>query len=134
MGHWVEVEHTADLSLHVWGDDLVDLFATAARGMFSLVAEAGGEGLGPARRVALTALDVETLLVDWLNELLYLHEVERVVIVEVAFERLTETQLEAEVRGTPVGERLAQIKAVTFHNLVVTSGPDGYEAELVFDV
>jgi SHS2 domain-containing protein len=134
VGRWVEVEHTADLSLHVWGHDLDDLFATAARGMFSLVAEPADDILGGVRRVELAAPDVETLLVDWLNELLYLHEREDVVIMQTAFERLTRTLLEAEVRGVPVGQRRAHIKAVTFHNLAVASGPEGYEAELVFDV
>jgi SHS2 domain-containing protein len=134
MGHWVEIEHTADLSLHIWGRDLVDLFTTAARGMFALVAEPGSETAGAARHVNLAALDVESLLVDWLNELLYLHEVENVVIAHITFQRLTRLRLEAEVRGVPVGERLAHIKAVTFHNLAVQLGPEGYEVELVFDV
>ena len=35
MGRWQEVQHTADLSVHVWGDDLADLFETAARAMFA---------------------------------------------------------------------------------------------------
>jgi SHS2 domain-containing protein len=134
MGRWVEIEHTADLALHVWGQDLVDLFTTAARGMFALVALPTDETVLAVRRVELRAPDVETLLVDWLNELLYLHEVEDIVVVESAFERLTRSRLEAEVRGAAVGERRAHIKAVTFHNLAVTSGPEGYEAELVFDV
>ena len=134
MGRWVEIEHTADLSLHVWGTDLVDLFTTAARGMFALVALSADGAVRDVRRLELAAPDVETLLVDWLNELLYLHEVEDVVIVESEFERLTSSQLRVEVRGAPVGERRAHIKAVTFHNLAVTSGPGGYETELVFDV
>jgi SHS2 domain-containing protein len=134
VGRWVEVDHTADLSLHVWGQDLADLFITAARGMFALVAEPAGSSVCVTRDLALSAPDVETLLVDWLNELLYLHEVSDAVFVEITFQQLSRTRLAAEVRGVAVGERLAYIKAVTFHNLAVVTGPEGYQSELVFDV
>lgn len=134
MGRWVEVEHTADLSLHVWGQDLADLFATAAQGMFALIATALEPVKTATRTLSLSAPDVETLLVDWLSELLYLYEVEVVMFSRVTFAALTRTSLIAEVQGFAVGEQLAHIKAVTFHNLAVIAGSDGYEAELVFDV
>ena len=134
MGRWVEIEHTADLALHVWGQDLADLFTTAAQGMFSLLAEPGGQAPIVTRAIRLAALDVETLLVDWLNELLYFHEVDEAVYWDVSFSQLSMTTLAAEARGVPVGERRAHIKAVTFHNLAVVVGSEQCEVELVFDV
>jgi len=67
MGRWVEREHTADALLTVWGDDLADLFITAARATFALIAP-WGEGEPVVVRITLSAPDVETLLVDWLND------------------------------------------------------------------
>ncbi len=134
MGHWEEVDHTADVALHVWGDDLEDLFATAARGMFSLVAVPDVEGEPGTVTIALTALDAELLLVDWLNELLYLAETRSAVFTEFEFEQCQRTQLRAEARGYPVGRTRGYIKAATYHNLRITDTGHGLEAEIVFDV
>ncbi len=133
MGRWDEVEHTADLALWVWGEDLQDLFSTAAEAMFRQVATAG-EGETVTGKVDLAAPDVEILLVDWLNELLYLHERERAVFSTYEFDHLSETQLTATVVGEPVDEYWAHIKAATFHNLEIVRRADGYETEIVFDI
>ena len=133
MGHWQEIDHTADLALHMWAADLPDLFATAARGMFSLLTPLAGLATDATVDVALAALDVETLLVDWLNELLYLSEVGEVAFVDFGFEQLTPTALAATARGGVMVERLNYIKAATFHNLAVVRTRQGYETEIVFD-
>ena len=134
MGRWQELDHTADLALHVWGRDLTDLFVTAATGMFSLVAAADPGGASVRFELHLAAVDAESLLVDWLNELLYLCETQDFVGTEFEFATLTPTELHAEVAGLPVGERRADIKAATYHMLVVMAAGAGYETEVVFDV
>ncbi len=134
MGRWKEIPHTADLALHVWGSDLLDLFATAARAMMSFVAVPAQQGGELRARVQLEALDTETLLVDWLGELLFLLERERAVFVTYDFDRVTPHALSADLTGRPVGTYLANIKAVTYHNLAVVQTEEGYETEVVFDV
>lgn len=134
MARWQEIEHTADLALHVWGGDLADLFAGAAQGMFSLVAEPCETGDWVLAPVELTAIDAEALLVDWLNELLYLHEVHKAVFVDFEFTAVSAERVSAVVRGRPVDEYLAHIKAATYHNLSITETEEGYETELVFDI
>ena len=134
MGRWQELDHTADLALHVWGRDLTDLFVAAASGMFSLLAGAAPAGAAVRFELHLAALDVESLLVDWLNELLYLCETRDLVATGFVLERLTPTELHAEVVGLPVGERRAHIKAATYHMLSVVAVEAGYETEVVFDV
>lgn len=136
MGHYQELDHTADLALRIQGDDLTDLFVTAALGMFALVAEpvAGAES-ELSVPVVLSALDVETLLVDWLNELLYLHETYGVVFRRFDITAMSSTHVNAVAYGVPVGVSLAYIKAATFHNLEVIALPDlGYETQVVFDI
>jgi len=134
MGRWLELDHTADLALHVWGRDLTDLFVAAATGMFSLLAEAAPGGVRVRFEMHLTAPDAESLLVDWLNELLYLCETQDFVGTEFVFAILTPMELHAEVAGLPVGERRADIKAATYHMLAVAAAEAGYETEIVFDV
>ena len=132
MGRWEEIEHTADLALRLWAADLPDLFATAAQGMFSLFIVTA-DALPATKVLTLTALDVETLLVAWLNELLYLLEVEGLAFTAFTFTQLTPTRLEATLRGGPVLEYAGYVKAATFHDLRVVAIPEGYETEIVFD-
>ncbi len=133
MGRWQEIEHTADLALHVWAADLPDLFTTAAQGMFAFII--GDESIAPTHTltVKLEALDVETLLVDWLNELLYQTEVAGLAFTTFKFECLTPTRLVAAVHGGPISRYSRYVKAATFHDLAVIQTPEGYETEIVFD-
>jgi SHS2 domain-containing protein len=134
MGRWQELDHTADVALHIWGRDLTDLFVAAASGMFSLVAEAAREGAPVRFELQLRAPDVESLLIDWLNELLYLCETEELVGTEFVLGTLTPTEPRGEVVGLPIGDRRAHIKAATYHMLAVVAFETGYETEIVFDV
>lgn len=134
MGHWQEIDHTADVALRVWGADLADLFATAAQGMFTLVVE-GLAAVAPERdyTIALEAPDVEVLLVDWLNELLYLQEKENAAFNDFSFETLTPTALRARVCGGAFSAYRTYIKAATYHNLTVVTTDAGYHVEIVLD-
>lgn len=133
MGRWQEIDHTADLALHLWAEDLPDLFRTAARGMAALVADLDTVKPEHALPLTLDALDVEMLLVDWLNELLYLDEMQGLVFTEFDFASLTPTHLQATLYGGPAAQRRGYVKAATFHNLVVRQTAQGYETEIVLD-
>ena len=73
------IDHTADVGIVACGSDLKEAFANIAYGMFSLIAELEGAGEGFCREIDLQAPDQETLLVDWLNELLYIFDVDHVI-------------------------------------------------------
>lgn len=134
MGRWDEVAHTADLALRVWGADLEDLFRAAAVGMGALLGTHATGAPGVVRSLTLIGPDVEALLVDWLNELLYLWESTQHVFTSFSFEALSETSLQAEVAGYPLVETRAHIKAATYHNLVIERDRGGFETVIVFDV
>lgn len=129
-----ELEHTADVALRIFGEDLEELFENAAWGMFSLLTDPSQVTPNTGHEIELEAMDVETLLVDWLSELLYLHETEEEVYSEFAFDQVTSTTLKARVRGDKVDDIRKDIKAVTYHGLVVQETPAGYEATVVFDI
>lgn len=134
MGCWEEIDHTADIAVRIVGDTLADVFSTAAVAMFELLAEPEEGGLPVSEDVRLEAIDRESLLVDWLNELLYLHERDEIVIVDIAFEQLRSTELQARVRGLPVRTYQRSIKAATFHDLEITRGQGEYRTTIVFDI
>jgi riboflavin kinase/FMN adenylyltransferase len=129
-----EIEHTADRALHVWGRELADLFVGAARGMYSLMADVEGLVATGWREVRLEALDRETLLVDWLNELLFFTEMEALLFVGFQIEALDDTMLQARVGSIPGAVTRATIKAATFHNLELIRNEDGWFTDLTFDV
>ncbi len=132
MGRYQEIEHTADLALHLWATDLPDLFTMAAQGMLALFVEVD-DTQPETKTLTLTALDVETLLIDWLNELLYFVEVHGLAFTAFEFAALTPTALSATLRGGPVRAYTGYVKAATFHDLRVVATPEGYETEIVFD-
>src|SRR2546430_11162075 len=72
-----EIEHTADVGIRAYGSTLDELFANAAEGMFSLVADLGSVKAVGEIEVRLEAEDLPTLLLRWLSELLYIHETQR---------------------------------------------------------
>ncbi len=131
-----EVEHTADRALRVWAQDLTSLFVGAAKGMYSLMGELEDEGPVATRwrKVSLEGDDRETLLVDWLNELLFLAETEGLLFVDFEIESLNETALVGRAGGVPMEVTKADIKAATFHNLEIVNDGTGWSTVITFDV
>ena len=129
------VEHTADWALHVWGNDLEELFTASASGMSSLmVADADSLPLNITRTINLEAFDAETLLVDWLSELAYWAEDEQLVFREYEIDITPDLILSATVRGGRADELVKHIKAVTYHNLAIEKTRQGLHVTIVFDV
>jgi SHS2 domain-containing protein len=129
-----EVEHTADLALKVHGHSLKEVFINAACGLFSLMADLENPAPSVSREVHLEAPDRESLLVDWLNELLYLHEVEEEIYTRFEIKTLSSTALSATVWGTKMKASKLTVKAATFHDLEIRETEDGYMTTVVFDV
>ena len=132
--HFEEIEHTADIAIRVQGRDLAELFANAAYGMACQLANPDAVNQTNEHQVELDAYDTETLLVSWLEELLYLGEREACVFTAFDVLHIAPTQLRAIVRGGPVEELGAHIKAVTFNELEIVRMDAGYETTVVFDV
>jgi SHS2 domain-containing protein len=129
------LEHTAEVRLRVRAPTFGELAAEAGRALARL--QLGREpppGEGPWRRLAVRAPDREAVLVDWLNELVFLAEAERWVATEFAVEAATDRELRVRARGVAVDEAPARVKAATFHGLTVASVPGGVEADVVLDV
>jgi SHS2 domain-containing protein len=129
-----EVEHTADYAMHVRGDNLASLLRNAALGMLHLSGAIPAEDRGQRRKIELEAPDTETLLVVWLEELLFRMETYGVTYPEIDIQTLEGKRLTAEVQEMPLASVAKHIKAVTFHNLSIRSTSEGLETTIVFDV
>jgi len=126
MPRFEYLEHTADVGIAAYGDDLREAFANAAYGMFSLIAELDSVAEREMRNISLSASDVEGLLVDWLNELLFLFDAEGLLLQRFDITRLEDGVLEARVYGEKADpsrhELKMAVKAATYHRLKVERG------------
>ena len=129
-----EIEHTADWAYRVRGKNLTQLFIQAALGLYSLVGMELASGERITRSIQLKAIDYESLLVAWLNELLFFHESESLGFEQIEIQHLNETAIQAKVTGAPTQQWLKDIKAVTYHNLAIRETESGLEVTLVLDV
>jgi SHS2 domain-containing protein len=138
MALYETIEHTADIGIRAWGKSLAEAFENTARGMFSLICDPALVREEESFAISVEADDRETLLVEWLNELLYLFESRGVLLAGFKIGNISETALEA----TVFGERLdferhrpeADIKAATYHMLKVEQSNGDWEAIVIFDV
>ena len=129
MYQWVE--HAAELELRIEAPTEQAVFADALAAFAELV-DGGGD---PDRHeLELEADDPASLLVEWLNELVYLADVEQFVPERLAELELDGGRLRATVEGRR-GEPRPLVKAVTLHGLAFQpDGEAGWRARVVLDV
>ena len=132
------IDHTADIGILVYGSNLKQVFANAALGLFELMADLTGVKEEIKREVELSAKDVEVLLVEWLNELIYISEVEHVIFKRFDIRQLSNTGIKATCFGEKIKPRQhklrRQIKAATYHMLKLNKDDSGYKVQIIFDV
>ncbi len=131
-------EHTADVGLHAFGHTLAELFIHAAQGMESLMVSPEQVRVVTSRAITIDGHDAVSLLVAWLNELVFLFDTEYLLLREFDINTLTETHLIARASGEPYDpqhhELSSAIKAVTWHEAAVNSTDEGYAARIIFDI
>jgi SHS2 domain-containing protein len=132
------IDHTADVGIAAYGADLKEAFANAARGMFSLMVDLDSVGDAVRRAVAVRADNREDLLVAWLNELIYLCEVEDVLFSRFEVSELTERKLGAMCCGERIDPARHQmktgVKAATYHKVRIEEGKGGCRVQVLFDI
>jgi SHS2 domain-containing protein len=128
-----EIAHTADWELEVWASDLPGLFEQAARGMYYLMDARLQTAPRQFRTLELAAMDGESLLVRFLEELLYIQNVDG-----LAFDTfqigITNWNLGARLEGAPMKSLGKEIKAVTYHQLKIRTDQNQLDVRIVFDV
>ncbi|MDZ7778859.1 MAG: archease [Gemmatimonadota bacterium] len=147
------VDHTSEATLRLRGPTFAALLEEAARAFVSLVpGHLGGDGpeadddddaaSGAWRELTLEEGDAASVLVGWLNELVYLAEVERWVPTEVALEAGVDEQedvmstgpVRVRARGRTLEQPFVLVKAATLHGAKVRSRSGHLEAEVTLDI
>jgi len=130
------IEHTADTGLVAHGSSLAEAFANAAYGLFSIIAELNKVRGGESRPVAVSAEDVEGLLFNWLNHLIYIFEVEYLLFKRFDITEFTEHNLKATCWGETYNPSRHQlklgVKSATYYMLKVDREKN--QVQVIFDV
>jgi SHS2 domain-containing protein len=132
------LEHPADLGIEARGADLREAFEAAAEGLISLMVEIHPVSALEFRQIELESEDWEQLLVKWLGEILYLFAGEKFISMEFKINQLHRQGLKAEVHG----EKLhldkhvtrMDVKAVTYHQILVSESAEGGRVRVFLDI
>jgi SHS2 domain-containing protein len=131
-------EHTADLGLIVDAPGREGLFSEAGRALLSVLVD-NPDAVRPEREVIIevSGSEPDYLLFDWLNEILYRFEKERLLLSEFDVTFGSEG-LKANARGEPLDparhEPAHEIKAITYHQLEMRETDDGWRARFIVDI
>jgi SHS2 domain-containing protein len=138
MKRFEVLDHTADIGIIVYGEDLKALFENAGEAFFHLITDMRRVRRRVERKIEIKGESLERLMVDWLSELLYLHDVENLLFREFKIESVGEDGLRAMVRGEPFQEGVhvikTEVKAVTYHQIKVRKENGNWRAQIIFDL
>lgn len=131
------IDHTADIGIMAKGADMKQAFANAARGLFSLITDLKSVREIKQRNIEVVAPDREALLVNWLNELIYLFETKEMLFSRFDITSLTDTVLKATAYGEKINRKKHHlrrgVKAATYHMLKIEDS-DGCKVSVLFDI
>ena len=132
------LDHTADIGVVVNGRDLKTLFENAGHAFFHLLTDLRKVRPRVERKVEIGAESLERMMVDWLSELLYLHDVENLLFKTFRVETIGKNGLKARVTGEVFQEGVhvikTGIKAVTYHQIRVARENGRWRARIIFDL
>lgn len=130
------LEHTADVGIRATGATIEEVFEQATLGLVDI------SGIGTNEEAEGVLIDLEApdegaLLVDWLSEVLWLHDSRDALVSSVDIEKVAGGRVQGRVGLVPRGESVpdgTQVKAITYHRLRVERSDDGWVADVYVDV
>ncbi|MBK5092819.1 MAG: archease [Actinobacteria bacterium] len=132
------IEHTADIGIEVEADTLGELFEGTAMAMLSLIVDPATVRDDVERELSLEAGDLEELLFIWLNELLFIMYADGLLFSKFEVKDVGDSRLVAVASGERLDRgrhRLdEEIKAATYHEMMVERLDEGWKARVIFDV
>ncbi|XP_055339487.1 protein archease-like [Paramacrobiotus metropolitanus] len=135
------LDHTADVQIHAWGDDLKEAFEQAAVGMFGYMTEIQSVEIIMEEKVEAEGEDLVSLLYHFLDEWLFKFSAEPFFIAR----KVVITEFDAEtfrIKATGYGEEFnlakhpqgTEVKAITYSNLQVHDKPNQHEVYVIVDI
>lgn len=141
-----EIEHTADKGIRAEGSSLEELFINLVYGMYYIIYDdtnkIKSKKVKDKKSLFLEEAALSDLLISWLSEINFLHQVENLFITDIDHIRISKEEnhyiLTANLTGIdslPYKIFIkTEIKAVTYHQLKITRIRNGYTGQVIFDV
>jgi SHS2 domain-containing protein len=131
-----EISHTADVKIRVRAPTLEALFSETFKALMQVMYGTDRSG-GFFKEIRIESSDIESLLADFLSEVLFVSEVESLVFSDVAI-RIDGLSLTAELTGEPFDPVRhsggSEVKGISYSGLAITHGAKGYKLDIIFDV
>lgn len=133
------LEHTADIGFRARGRTLGGVFESAAEALVALALEVDDVAARECYTLAAEGEDLESLLVNWLSEVLYWLDGRRVALRRFEVKEITSGRVAAEGFGEPLDPARHRaklvVKGVTYHQLRIVQDEEGWwVAEVYLDV
>jgi SHS2 domain-containing protein len=135
------LDHAADVRLLVWGKTRKELFANTVVAMFDVMVDIlGDEKIKPLeeKTLIISGNDLEDILINFLREALYLFNGQGWLVIGCKPLELTGKSIVVRLQGEPYNRQKnklkTEIKAVTYHGLMINKSNKLWQAKVVFDV
>ena len=141
--HWTEIEdHTADCGIEVYAENFIELVLEASIAFAELTTNIDDISAKERHHIIVEGEDFDLILVEFLQELLYLLDTEHFIAVGFKHPQLVPNNgsyvFSAKALGDTfiVGkhESRMEIKAVTYHQLEAKKLNPGWYAKVIFDI
>ena len=133
---FVEVPHTADVKIRASAPTLETLFSEAFAALMEVLYGPDRKG-GGKREIRLEAEDHESLLREFLSEVLFIAEVDGLVFSGAEI-HIDGYHLVATLDGEPFDRTRhalgTEVKGISYSGLTITHNTNGYILDIVFDV
>jgi len=138
MKNFEVIDISGDVGLRAYGEGLKDAFTNAAIGMFSLITDLEKVKEEKVINVSVESDSVESLLVSWLNELIFYFDTYGFLGKKVLITEFTSSLIKASVSGEDFDperhESKLLIKAATYHMLKIEEKNRRWEIAVIFDI
>ena len=135
---WEHFDVEADVGVRAWAITRAGAFAQAALGVLALIVEPSSVDRRESRAVRAQAETPETLLAAWVDECLYVQEIEGFVVGDVEVDECTDTVVHGRLLGEPIDPSRhllgTVVKAATLHRISVASTGSRHEVRIIVDV
>ena len=126
------VEHTGELELEIAAPTEEQVFGDALKALAEVLGD-DDHGSDVSHEIRVAGRERAVLLVEWLEELVYLAETQSLVPREAERIELSEGCVIASIRCHR-GNPRPLVKAATYHRLAFAPTRDGFRAMVVLDV
>jgi SHS2 domain-containing protein len=131
------ISTTADGGFKIWAPDLKNFFKQAALALFTMMTDLKFVEERQTYKVEIQSQNLEELMIQWLNELIYLYDYHHVFLKSFQIEHIDQQYLRALVSGETINMDKhpldLEVKAATYHGFAIKQD-EGYHATIIVDL